>query len=569
MADPAGRDTAVLARRLSFRKSLAEAGLPQEFLDQLELKRKQLDESIHKYIAAKERDYRQFERDLKAQHRAQTSANANAAEKQSRSQAVTNAGEAQSRAQAHINTADAQHRAEANTDAAETQQQRRASTEEAQQVKDKSSLSAVNALLRKGARRDSDNNAVSSDPTSPTAMSDVPAIGDRRTSDDRKGFIGVFTPQYLPALDTSEDERARRIARTASVPDMAANDKDKKASGEAMQRTNSDTAVLTQQAHAKRPAHLLSSHRTSSSGSSVEGKLVSAMKSSSEHPRPKRKRVSLAVGDKIVAPSDNVPVMMSNNNTPSHSRTRTTPPSSQGSSPNSESPIQQMSQQYTVTTNLTKSNATNGKTSSGLKALHEQQTANAQSKQPSKLQTSQYPGDDIGEFWHMEEPDEDETEKFPSFDMDDEFEEDIGTGIAGRVSHTPSPKPNEQPAAADDEDELMYNNNIPTQTPTIPEDHEGTDSEHLEFRPGSVAASQQPTVPGFRRPSVVRDPGYTGADYTRAATDADETGIYGSSYARPISKGSFTAGSLGESYMARHAEEMMRTRGARKEGGRA
>ena len=568
MADPAGRDTAVPARRLSFRKSLAEAGLPQEFLDQLELKRKQLDESIHKYIAAKERDYRQFEKDLKAQYRAQTTANANAAGKQSKAQAVTNAGEAQTRAQAHPTTADAQHRAQTNTNTVETQQQRRASAEEAQQVKDKSSLSAVNALLRKGARRDSDNNAVPGDPTSPTAMSEIPALGDRRTSDDRKGFVGVFTPQYLPALDTSEDERARRIARTASAPDMS-KDKDTKKSGEAMQRTNSDTAALNQQASAKRPAHLLSSHRTSSSGSSVEGKLVSAMKSSSEHPRPKRKRVSLAVGDKIVAPSDNVPVMMSNNNTPSHSRTRTTPPSSQGSSPSSESPIQQMTQQYTVTTNLTKSNATNGNTSSGLKALHEQQTANAQPQQPSKLQTSQYPGDDIGEFWHMEEPDEDETEKFPSFNMDDEFEEDIGTGIAGRVSHTPSPKPNEQPTAADDEDGLMYNNNTPTQTPTIPEDNEGTDSEHLEFRPGSVAASQQPTVPGFRRPSVVRDPGYTGRDYSRAATDADETGIYGSSYVRPISKGSFTAGSLGESYMARHAEEMMRTRGARKEGGRA
>lgn len=295
------------------------------------------------------------------------------------------------------------------------------------------------------------------------------------------------------------------------------------------------------------------------------------MKSSSEHPRPKRKRVSLAVGDKIVAPSDNVPVMVSNNNTPSHSRTRTTPPSSQGSSPNSGSPIQEASQQSTVTTDLVKPNATNGHTSSGLKALHEQQTATAQSQQPYQSPTSKYPGDDIGEFWHMEEPDEEETEKFPSFSMDDEFEEDIGTGVAGRVSHTPSPKPIEQPTAAHDDDELMYNDNEngPTQPSSIPEDHQGTDSEHIEFRPGSVAASQQPTVPGFRRPSVVRDPGYTGKDYSRAATDADETGIYGSSYARPISKGSFTAGSLGESYMARHAEEMMRTRGARKEGGRA
>ena len=276
MADPAGRDTAVLARRLSFRKSLAEAGLPREFLDQLELKRKQLDESIHKYIAAKERDYRQFEKDLKAQYRAQTSANANAAGKQSRAQAAANAGEAQTSAQAHTSTADAQHRVQAGNNTAETQQQRRASAEEAQQVKDQSSLSAVNALLRKGARRDSDNNAVQDDSTSPSAMSTVPALGDRRTSDDRKGFIGVFTPQYLPALDTSEDERARRVARAESAPDTA-KDKGTTKSGEAIQRTNSDTAVLTQQAHAKRPAHLLSSHRTSSSGSSVEGKLVSDM----------------------------------------------------------------------------------------------------------------------------------------------------------------------------------------------------------------------------------------------------------------------------------------------------
>ena len=169
----------------------------------------------------------------------------------------------------------------------------------------------------------------------------------------------------------------------------------------------------------------------------------------------------------------------------------------------------------------------------------------------------------------MEEPDEFETEKFPSFSLDDEFEEDIGTGIAGRVSHTPSPKPTQPPQTTSgrsvDEDDLY----IVEETPTDPEPDDENETEHLEFRPESVKASQQPTNPGFRRPSVIRDPGYTGKDYSRAATNADETGIYGSSYARPISKGSFTAGSLGESYMARHAEEMMRTREARKEGGRA
>lgn len=525
MAETAGREN--IARRSSFRKSLAEAGLPQEYLDQLEQKRKQLDESIHKYIAAKERDYRQFEKDVRSKYRAQTHA-----------------------------------------DAADAQQRRRASAEEAQQQQaaDKSPLSAVDALMRKGSWRDSDNNAVDGDAGSSSAPSTAAAasLNDRRASDDRKEFIGVFTPQFLPALETSEDEKARTIARAASAPDMAGN-KEIKSPEDAMQRANSDTVVLSAQAHAKRPAHLQLSQRTSSSGSSVDGKLISAMKSS-DYPRPKRKRVSLAVGDSIVAPSDNVPLTMSTSNVPSHSRTRTTPPSSQGSSPSSGSPIQDIQPQFVLTTDLVKPSTTNGSTSGGLKALHDQHTAASQSQQTPKTGPSQYPGDDIGEFWHMEEPDQDETEEFPDFEMNDEFEEDIGTGIGGRVSHTPSPKPVEQPTAPHQEEgeDTLY-----TASPTIPEPEQESESEHLEFRPESVNASQQPTNPGFRRPSVIRDPPYMGKNYTRAATNADETGIYGSSYVRPVSKGSFTAGSLGESYMARHAEEMIRLRMAKQDAAKA
>jgi hypothetical protein len=515
MAETAGREN--LARRASFRKSLAEAGLPQEYLDQLEQKRKQLDESIHKYIAAKDRDYRQFEKELRTQHRAQT-----------------------------------------HTDAVDAQQRRRASAEEAQQAADKSALSAVDTLMRKGSRRDSDNNAIEGDDVSasaPNAMAAV-SLNDRRTSDDRKGFVGVFTPQFMPALETSEDERARTLARTASAPDMGVTDKEFKAAGVAMQRAHSDMGASVPQAHAKRPAHLKLSQRTSSSGSSVDGKLVSAMKSSSDQHRPKRKRVSLAVGDSIVAPSDNVPLMMTISNLPSHSRKRATPPSSQGSSPTSESPVQ-AGQEFVLTTDLGKPKSSNGSAVGGLRALHEQQTNAAQSQQAPKTSPSIFPGDDIGEFWHMEEPDELETEKFPSFNMDDEFEEDIGTGIAGRVSHTPSPKLTEPQTAADEDD--LYTAELPTD----PEPE--NENEHLEFRPGSVKSSQQPTNPGFRRPSVAQDPGFTGKDYIRAATTAEETGIYGSSYARPVSKGSFTAGSLGESYMARHAEEMMRSRMAKQD----
>lgn len=516
MAETAGREN--LARRPSFRKSLAEAGLPQEYLDQLEQKRKQLDESIHKYIAAKEREYRQFEKDLRAQHRA-----------------------------------------EAQTTSNGSQEQRRPSAEEPQA---QSPLSAVDTLLSKGKKHESDNNAVADDAGAPSDSASLPAasLNDRRTSDDRKEFIGVFTPQFLPALETSEDERARNIARTASAPDMAL-DKDAKAMKEAMQRANSDTVVLAPQAQAKRPSHLQFSHRTSSSGSSVDGKLISAMKSPSDNVRPKRKRVSLAVGDSIVAPSDNVPLIMSNNSTPSHSRTRTTPPHSQTSSPVSTSPVREAPQQFTLTSHPAKPSP-NTSSSSGLKALHDQETAATQAQQAARASTSRYPGDDIGEFWHMEEPDEDEMEKFPAFEIDDEFEEDIGTGIAGRVSHTPSPKLPSPPAAATDSvDDGPYIAS-PTHSPS-PSPETSTETEHLEFRPGSVNASQQPTNPGFRRPSAAQDPGYTGRDYTRAALDADDTGIYGSSYVRPVSKASFTAGSLGESYMARHAEEMVRLRAAK------
>ncbi|KAK3082496.1 hypothetical protein LTR53_020306, partial [Teratosphaeriaceae sp. CCFEE 6253] len=73
----------------------------------------------------------------------------------------------------------------------------------------------------------------------------------------------------------------------------------------------------------KRPVHLQLAKRTSSSGSSADGKLASAMKSPTQSlQRPKRKRVSLAVGDSIVAPSDNVPSALNNSSAPSHSRVR-------------------------------------------------------------------------------------------------------------------------------------------------------------------------------------------------------------------------------------------------------
>jgi len=80
---------------------------------------------------------------------------------------------------------------------------------------------------------------------------------------------------------------------------------------------------------------------------------------------------------------------------------------------------------------------------------------------------------------------------------------------------------------------------------------------HLSFGPSSAIA---PSKPGFRSPGAIQDPIYIGRDYGAAERNAVDNEVYGSSFSRPASKGSFTPGSLGESYMAQHAEEMMKLR---------
>lgn len=87
-------------------------------------------------------------------------------------------------------------------------------------------------------------------------------------------------------------------------------------------------------------------------------------------------------------------------------------------------------------------------------------------------------------------------------------------------------------------------------------------AEHVEFTPGSAVASQQPTNPGFRRPSATYDPIYGGPNYERAEHSAVANEVYGSAY-RPASKGSFTSGSLGESFMARNAQHMRARSGSK------
>ncbi|KAK5174673.1 uncharacterized protein LTR77_001755 [Saxophila tyrrhenica] len=477
-----------LTRRSSFRKPLHETELPEEYLIRLEEKRRQLDESVHKYIAAKERDFKAFKKELWHQYR------------NAEGQDGSNGGPSR----------------------------RRGSPESIQQA---ASWRESGEAVTTSSRRQADKGDAGEESGAHLDRAAVAGLKDRRASLERdKDFIGVFTPTFLPAIN--DQNLASSAPSAVTVVDRAEIKKPIH-----LERSNSDTLG---QAKPKRPSHLALAHRTSSSGSSADGKLASAMKSPSQ--QSKRKRVSLAVGDSIVAPSDNVPAVPSNSNTPSHSRQRSaggnkqpwtqelsgetadgkasstasgwaqTPATSQGASSTGS-----MSTSNTPSASANTSN--NGSTSS----IGRQNTTTAPKLDPD------------GDLFDLEA-----VENVP-FDQPDDLEEALETDDSEPTHPDPFDPPPEStldPSTA----------SIPISQPAP-----STPASYVPFAPSSAVASQQPINPGFRRPSVVDDPVYREGDYEAAEEDAVENEIYGSSFNRP-GKGSFTAGSLGESFMAKFAE---------------
>lgn len=519
MADKGSREG--LTRRPSYRKSLSELTLPQQSLDLLEEKRKQLDESIHKYIAAKEREYKVFEKELKQQHRA---------------------------AQGHDPT---DGTAKRGSSPESTQVDGDATPLEAQKT------SAVDALLLTAPRHGADTQALQADEDLSRRQdrSSMAGLKDRRASLERdKDFVGLFTPPYLPMLD---DRDRRNLERTSSAPSavQTLHKPDGQQNQDAIERASSDSML---QAKPKRPSQLALAHRTSSSGSSADGKLASAMKSPTQ--RPKRKRVSLAVGDSIVAPSDSVPVGLSHNSTPSHSRMRSSIVEREYSASAKESIEAKEEEQTSIETSLAieeqvaLANAAASREGRDLQEEASEATTTSQTVGAKPTPASSKIDPD-GDLFDLEEDEDDIPDGQPD---DDEFDSVIASedDNTGRVD---ADSDGSEPDASD--------NRYDPETGLIPEPEDGKDSAvpNLAFGPGSSIASQQPTQPGFRRPSVVHDPVFRGQNYTAAEEDAVENEVYGSSYNRPSSKGSFTAGSLGESYMAQHAEEMIKLRSTRQQ----
>ncbi|KXL46474.1 hypothetical protein M433DRAFT_638 [Acidomyces richmondensis BFW] len=556
------RELAKVARRPSFRRTLRECQdvLPPAYLEALEEKRKQLDDSIHRFIAAKEREYKQYEKDLRQQ-----------AKLAGGSPALAGWQEGHGVSQTH---------GDGTASGSLFMSRRRTSSESTQDAHGHPPVTA-GVLSSSRSRRDANNYAIDEELGDEQAA--ISGLTDRRSSAEReRDLIGVFTPSYLTAIAGRDEHGGERRESAPPKLDSSGNDNPWR-SHPSLPRPGSDSAV---QAKGKRPAHLQMPSRTSSSGSSADGKLASALKSPTHAVRRTgTKRVSLALGNSIVKPSDSVPEAMSNSTTSSHSRPRlpatdregmaltgsvsvvesAKPPTSSGRYPDESAVMNGAS--LTADKNTAVSLSPSPQPHYTLPANTAPPTV-LPSSTPIPKSTSKIDPD--GDLFDL---DVEETDTPPPAEAEAEAEEEIESGedptVTGRLAErsegertaagrTPSPRPKAGEASTyDPEAGLLL---APEIAPVTVEEQEGDDTLHIELGPSSADASRQPTSPGYRRPSVVRDPEWEGSDYEAAEEKATTEDIYGSSYVRPASKGSFTAGSLGESYMAQNAAKMMKLR---------
>ncbi|KAF2481628.1 hypothetical protein BDY17DRAFT_299363 [Neohortaea acidophila] len=520
------------SRRAACRRSFSDHTLPAEYLERLEQKRKQLDESIHKYIAAKEREYKGFEKDLRQEHKlSQGQAARNVALSHTLSESMRDSEQ-------HV-ALQAEH------------------------------VSAVDTVLTSPNRAAVDTPTPALQQATPEQWRLLSKLQDGMGSSEREQYLtGLFTPSYLAALDA---EDAKRVKRAASDPEVSstANTELLTPGSTASERANSESLA---QGNPLRPSARLLAQRNSSSDASADGRLASAMRSPTQ--QPKRKRVSLALGDSIVKPSDNVPDALSHNTTSSHSRRRL--PTAERDLPvltKRSSPLNR-EQLLLEPTLLSAANTGSNKAEkqpATLAVAAAESTPAEQSQSTSTLiPVTAKPRklDPDGDLFDLADEDSDAEPSHPSFDesaianeSDDDNDDDEDDEIAGRGIQA-RPSPHSPPPANDDEDnrETRYD----ATTGLIPEPSDKAEDSavpYLSFGPGSALA---PTEPGFRRPAVLRDPVYIGPDYEAAERIAVERDVYGSSTKDlPGNRGSFAAGSLGESYMAQHAEQMMKMRHSR------
>lgn len=159
--------------------------------------------------------------------------------------------------------------------------------------------------------------------------------------------------------------------------------------------------------------------------------------------------------------------------------------------------------------------------------------------------------DPDGDLFDLEREDETELPP-PVIDSDDELDEDAHS-LTGRIdsatqlSSSATTNPIATPPSTS-------TSRYDPETGLIPTPADKPDAPIPYLTSSLPGTSRQPAQPGFRRPSVVHDPVFSGAGYEEAETAAVEDETYGSSFVRPPSKGSFGGGGVGEGFMSLNAE---------------
>ncbi|KAK4985055.1 hypothetical protein LTR50_006223 [Elasticomyces elasticus] len=279
-------------RRLSYGRT-AFGDDTKAYLEELERKRRQLDEQIHRFIASKEREYKTFQKHLQGQHKVKVNGERVAV---SSSPALSSSPSAQ-------------------VVPARVGSPRLRPSKTVEGVGEDGERSLKKASGKAVA-------VAEEDPTAPQYHEGE--------------LLGIVTPAWVPLLESKAGRRPATLERTSSAPlasstEAHRNDERaevKRSDKETVQRSASDP--LVDRVPTKRPSRLQLEHRTSSSGSNAsEGRsLTSALKSPkwrASHPGAERKRVSLAIGDMVVTPGAEVVKQDADVQRPPTERTATQP----------------------------------------------------------------------------------------------------------------------------------------------------------------------------------------------------------------------------------------------------
>ena len=455
------------SRRRSLEVVAGAQGDVDGFLKELDQKRRQLDDQIHKFIAQKEREFKLHERELRTRYRTPTTPS------------IQSSGNASPSTPPAVPPADAD----------ETNQ-------------------------------------------------DVPATK-AKTHERETELLGLFTPAYLPLLES----RPPGLDRSPSAPGLSdpADSTPLLPDRHALQRANTDPAGDNNSPSYRRAL----GPRTPSSGSDQGRSLVSALKSPSAGPRlSNKKRVSLIVGDAVVAPSDNISsgadkdsdqrpdtdlnvehIEFQDSAQPSQAETRDDPPRSSSletiESSDPQSP---------------ENEARPGGLSLGFASA-----TRSPSVSHEPLQTNINPDGDL--------------ELASPFSMDEEFDD-----VRSSEMYTSQI----EDIDADIDSGLESESTLRASSPASPSDRDIspiTDAPSLNIPIASFGSSSsssaQPISPGFSRPSVREDPQL---DLAETPEELPAPGSLYGSFSRPSYSKQQSSGSLGESFMQRNAEKLMRRR---------